>query len=233
MSIAPGDVISYIEMCQEEGASLQRGMNFRLRQGMSVILMSVRKGAPYADRIEEEGKVLIYEGHDAPKRQGSRRNPKSIDQPIHTPSGKLTQNGLFFSAALRAKRSESAPERVRVYEKIRNGVWAFNGLFMLVDAWQENVDGRKVFKFKLLLSLEERPQLGRKDFPIAHNRMIPSDVKLEVWKRDGGRCVRCGVRENLHFDHVIPYSQGGSSLLASNIQLLCASHNLQKRDKIE
>jgi len=26
---APGEVIAYIEMCQEESASLQRGMNFR------------------------------------------------------------------------------------------------------------------------------------------------------------------------------------------------------------
>jgi len=233
MPIAPGDVISYIEMCQEEGASLQRGMNFRLRQGISVILMSVRRGAPYADKIEEGGRVLIYEGHDTPKRQGSRRDPKKVDQPIRTPSGRLTQNGQFFEAALCTKRAESAPERVRVYEKIRNGVWAFNGLFLLIDAWQEGANGRKVFKFKLLLSPEELTQPGREDFPIAHNRMIPSAVKLEVWKRDGGRCVRCGARENLHFDHVIPYSQGGSSLLSSNIQLLCAIHNLQKRDKIE
>ena len=42
--------------------NLQRGMNFRLRGGLSVILMSLRAGAPYADRIEENGKILIYEG---------------------------------------------------------------------------------------------------------------------------------------------------------------------------
>lgn len=40
-----GDVISYIEMCTEEGVSLQRGMNFRLGGSMSVILMSVRAGS--------------------------------------------------------------------------------------------------------------------------------------------------------------------------------------------
>ena len=39
---------------------------FRLRGGLSVILMSLRAGAPYADRIEENGKILIYEGHDIP-----------------------------------------------------------------------------------------------------------------------------------------------------------------------
>jgi len=47
----PGDVISYIDMCREEGVNLQRGMNYRLRNGFSVILMSLRPGAPYADRV--------------------------------------------------------------------------------------------------------------------------------------------------------------------------------------
>ena len=43
--IGSGDVISYMEMCSEEGVNLQRGMNFRLRGKDSVILMSVRPGA--------------------------------------------------------------------------------------------------------------------------------------------------------------------------------------------
>lgn len=49
--IQPGDVISYLDMCQEEGVNLQRGMNFRLHRKQGVILMSLRPGAPYADRV--------------------------------------------------------------------------------------------------------------------------------------------------------------------------------------
>ena len=63
--------------------------------------------------------------------------------------------------------------------------------------------------------------------------MIPSEVKLAVWKRDQGQCVRCGSKDNLHFDHVLPFSRGGSSLVAENVQLLCARHNLAKSDRIE
>ena len=62
--------------------------------------------------------------------------------------------------------------------------------------------------------------------------MVPSWVKLEVWKRDKAKCVQCGSDENLHFDHIIPYSRGGSSLVPENIQILCARHNLEKRDRI-
>ena len=218
-------------MCQEESATLQRGMNFRLKAGSSVILMSLRPGAPYADRIEDDGKTLIYEGHDLARKTGGP-SPKKVDQPRTLPSGKLTQNGLFFEAASRAKLGQSSPELVKVYEKIRDGVWVYAGLFELLDAWQENSGRRKVFKFKLVPSVNEMSADVAQEHELPHTRLIPTSVKVEVWKRDKGKCVMCGSRDNLHFDHDIPYSQGGSSLLAKNIQLLCARHNLQKHDKI-
>jgi 5-methylcytosine-specific restriction endonuclease McrA len=62
--------------------------------------------------------------------------------------------------------------------------------------------------------------------------MIPTSVKREVWKRDGGKCAQCGSDKNLHFDHIIPWSRGGSSTKVENIQLLCAVHNLSKSDDI-
>lgn len=42
-----GKVISYWDMCSEEGASLQRGMNYKLHKTKNVILMNVRKNALY------------------------------------------------------------------------------------------------------------------------------------------------------------------------------------------
>ncbi len=64
--------------------------------------MSLRPGAPYADRIEDDGKVLIYEGHDVPKFDGDV-NPKAVDQVEYNPGGSLTQNGLFYESALKYK----------------------------------------------------------------------------------------------------------------------------------
>jgi hypothetical protein len=230
--IRPGDIVSYLDMCREEGANLQRGMNFRFRGQHSVVLMSVRRGAPYADRVEEDGRVLIYEGHDAP-RGAEVPNPKKLDQPMSSPNGKLTQNGLFYQAARGFISGQHECETVKVYEKIREGIWVYNGLFRLVDARQEPSGGRRVFKFRLELIddaklVEESPHTD-----IEHDRLIPTAVKLEVWKRDKGQCTKCASRVNLHFDHIIPYSKGGSSLVADNIQLLCARHNLEKRDRIE
>ena len=63
--------------------------------------------------------------------------------------------------------------------------------------------------------------------------MIPSPAKVEVWRRDQGKCRKCGASGNLHFDHDFPFSKGGTSLLVGNIQLLCARHNLEKNDRIK
>lgn len=70
-----GTVLSYFQMCDAEGTSLQRGMNFRPRGRHSIFLMSTRPGAPYPDKIEDEGTTLIYVGHDA-SRSVELRDPK-------------------------------------------------------------------------------------------------------------------------------------------------------------
>jgi hypothetical protein len=218
-------------MCQAERRNLQQGMNFRPGGRRSVILMSLRKGAPYADRIEEGGRVLIYEGHDEP-RSAQAANPKMLDQPEYTSSGQLNQNGRFAQAAARYRDRGDAPELVHVYEKLKPNIWTFNGVFRLVDSWKESSGSRKVFKFKLELVDDPEAELGEAPQDLEHNRVIPSEVKLAVWKRDRGQCVTCGSTDNLHWDHVLPFSKGGSSLVAENIQLLCARHNLSKSDRI-
>ena len=105
------EIISYLEMCHREGASLQRGMNFGLGQGHSVILMSLRRNAPYRDRVEDDGTTLVYEGHDQP-RSTYISQPKTVNQPELTPSGTLTENGKFHQAAQAFKKGQRSPERV-------------------------------------------------------------------------------------------------------------------------
>lgn len=209
-------------MCRAEGKRLQKGMNYPRGQRPGVFLMSRRKNAPYTDRIENEGRVLIYEGHDIRKVPGI--DEKSVDQPLEEPDGRLTDNGKFFEAARRAK-SGFSPLRIHVYEKLQSSVWLFKGAFDLEEAWVDESGSRKVCRFRLRL-IEEN-ETDRKGV-IENPRLIPGDVLAEVWKRDGGRCKRCGATENLHFDHIIPYSKGGTSLRAENIQILCARHNLSK-----
>jgi hypothetical protein len=228
--VMANEVISYLEMCGREGTSLQRGMNFGLRDDHSVLLMSVRPGAPYQDRLVDDGTTLIYEGHDEP-RSDAVPQPKAVDQPYRTAYGTLTQNGRFFQAAQDHQDGRRPPERVRVYEKLRKGIWSYNGVFHLVDSWQEDDGDRKVFKFKLVAVKGEDLSLSPALHP-GRRRIIPTSVKLAVWQRDGGKCVVCDATDELHFDHDLPYSKGGTSITEDNVQLMCARHNLKKGNKI-
>lgn len=98
----------------------------------------------------------------------------------------------------------------------------------MIDARIVSDGNRNVFRFFLRPARTPRA----KEPVLRQTRVIPTRVKVEVWKRDHGRCVKCGATDNLHFDHDVPYSKGGSSVTAKNVRLLCARHNLKKSDKI-
>ena len=62
-------------------------------------------------------------------------------------------------------------------------------------------------------------------------RVIPQDVKDKVWQRAKGKCEYCGNNKNLEFDHIVPWSKGGSNTYR-NLQLLCQGCNRSKGSKI-
>ena len=62
-------------------------------------------------------------------------------------------------------------------------------------------------------------------------RIISQEVKDLVWNRDGGKCAQCSSNAKLEFDHIIPFSKGGSNTYR-NIQLLCEECNRRKTNKI-
>ena len=61
---------------------------------------------------------------------------------------------------------------------------------------------------------------------------IPENVRIEVWRRDEGKCAGCGSRENLEYDHIVPVTRGGSNT-ARNVEWLCAVCNRSKGDRIQ
>lgn len=221
------EILTYWEMCARERSSLQRGMSFREPPGVSVVLMSRRRGAPHEDRLSDDGTELTYEGHDEKKAPGLE--PKAIDQPWTLPSGEPTENAKFARGC--EMPSEKKP-LVRVYEKLRQGVWSDRGLFYLVDYDYTLTDVRRVFKFRMCLS-DVPDEVGQREEADEFTRVIPSWVKQAVFKRDKGRCVICGADDQLHFDHELPFAKGGTGLTPDNERILCARHNLEKGARIE
>ena len=227
-------IISYREIEDAEGFRPQNGMNFKTNnKNYSIVLMSVSENAPYEDKISEDGKIIDYVGHNLNKLYCKGKDPYTVDQPLFLPSGKLTQNGKFAKAANYFKDGLQKPEKIRVYQKLKKGLWSFNGVFDLVDVSQEESNNRKVHIFKLVLSDESVEDFQDENSYLPDdNRIIPGHIMLEVFKRDKGQCTKCPSKDHLHFDHIIPFSKGGTSKDSKNIRLLCRRHNLKKSNKI-
>ena len=100
------------------------------------------------------------------------------------------------------------------------------------DMWQKwkhtyaLYDNLKEIEYSSIIKPLEKQEKPRK---LA--RKISQEVKDKVWRRDEGKCVKCGSNEKLEFDHIIPVSKGGASTYR-NVQLLCESCNRKKSDKI-
>ena len=61
----------------------------------------------------------------------------------------------------------------------------------------------------------------------SQSRYISETTKKIVYTRDGGICQCCGSSTSLEYDHITPFSCGGTSAV-SNIQLLCLKCNRSK-----
>ncbi len=146
---------------------------------------------------------------------------KSLDEPIllvgspASVSRQVSTFGLFrgrFFVPDRDPRGDK--EREEFILRVKRAVYREDEELNSLRSYVSNVEAALEF---------------RKDGP--QRTAIPDDVKLLVWTRDGGACIRCGSKENLQFDHIIPVAKGGGTN-AKNIQILCESCNLRKSDKI-
>ena len=119
-----------------------------------------------------------------------------------------------------------------------------DGRWLYQDSVYEVKGGHSIDE-KLLLFLEfddkERRKFerlknkfsGGKSDELKYERArIPEEVRIAVWRRDQGRCARCGNRENLEYDHIVPVTKGGGNT-ERNIELLCQDCNRAKGNRIE
>ena len=73
--------------------------------------------------------------------------------------------------------------------------------------------------------------------PGRDDRVIPRDVRTFVIARDGGKCQLrypgiCLVDKQIDIDHIFPWSRGGSSKDANNLQCACHPCNAHKGAKV-
>jgi hypothetical protein len=121
---------------------------------------------------------------------------------------------------------------VKVWSNGSRNYWVFKGLFYSESDSLSSADVKV-----LILDRERKTQrrINQAKVAVSSDTVdrvftrtpIPDDVKVFVWRRDRGRCVRCQSQTRLEYDHVIPVVMGGSNT-ARNIQLLCERCNREK-----
>jgi 5-methylcytosine-specific restriction endonuclease McrA len=100
-------------------------------------------------------------------------------------------------------------------------------------------EGDQLRPHDVLALIRERERRQQRKLERAHAAMaanaagaprrevIPRDIRLAVFERDGGRCAECGSNFDIQYDHVIPFSMGGASTV-ENLQILCSDCNRLK-----
>ena len=69
-----------------------------------------------------------------------------------------------------------------------------------------------------------------KNVPVRNSRYIPRKVKETIYKRANGECENCKSTYNLEYEHIVPFSMGGTNDV-SNINLYCSNCNKRKAIK--
>jgi hypothetical protein len=135
-----------------------------------------------------------------------------------------------YEEMLRVQQAD--PVRLANDPESRRTWWMFRDDFYWED---EGYDEREVKALLLERIAQKDRRLQRavalmeqtEALPSSSRAPISDEVKVFVWNRDAGRCVRCGSKQRLEFDHVIPVALGGANT-ARNLQLLCVSCNRSK-----
>ncbi|HRQ89415.1 MAG TPA: HNH endonuclease [Bacteroidia bacterium] len=119
-----------------------------------------------------------------------------------------------------ASGSPEASQATEMWNRVENAVSRY---IETTQLWDEALE--------LLEPIEFLTAAAPLPYEQTERSPIPEAVRSEVWRRDKGCCVECGIKQNLQFDHIIPVSRGGATSV-QNLQLLCRTCNQRKGAKI-
>ena len=194
----------------------------------------VNKMDNFLSRFKHPWKETAHEIWKWPETRISYQNtnPESVYK-IYTECVNKKLKEVTTKAAAHTKEEVTDMEP----KKVADNLWEFKGFIYEVTGFYndeeskllilEEFDKERQFFEKLQLKFGTNSQSEAS----SSRPRIPENVRIEVWRRDGGKCARCDSRTNLEYDHIVPISKGGSNT-ARNIELLCEKCNRSKSSNV-
>lgn len=198
----------------------------RRREGASLVMRYVCKGTLRpATASDQEGDLTIFSITAVVTAPGIERKMR-----IPKPFEEIKEMFQTYSIDCGSPGVDDGGE----YHFIRDQIWLVDedevdddDLDLLLAAaaiTRERDRDRKLVRARMVVAMDGEqvgPDKQKARVP------IPDDVKIFVWQRDGGQCLRCEARADLEYDHIIPLALGGANT-ARNLQLLCGFCNRVK-----
>lgn len=208
---------------------------------MSYPILWALKEAPVADAQERLilialAEVALSDGTRAALSRSTLAeialvDPKTVQRRI----GAMARRGLIAEGDQQATAHLPEGSQPRVYD-ILIPFSAFPNI--------KQVNAERVLRGQEPLTPQVRPDLPdapprarRADFgkvlgPQRQRTGISEALRQFVYERDGYRCLRCGVTDDLTLDHIHPWVLGGTNN-ADNLQTLCRPCNSSKNATVE
>lgn len=234
-------------MCNVLGKTYMKGIN-PTDNGDFVFLSCQGDIKQYSDYTVNT--IVFYAGSD----QGNSLKEKKDQIYSHSNKSIISKINEFVTNA------SNEPPRIDLWEKLEVNKWTFVGEYTAngvqrtkdstgryiyhyilypKDAVNINNDGTltqtQIKNHKIQEAIQKKVLKKRARSKIINNaqkklRRIPDSVKKFVYERDSGKCIICESKQELNFDHILPFAKGGTSTDPDNIQLLCQTCNLKKLD---
>lgn len=143
---------------------------------------------------------------------------------------RLIEEAVRISSGVSTRKAKENLQNTFTPQKPKQETLTLDGRILQKLARVRKLYGEDYSTYELLdLLLEEKLKtpmepLRYRSYESKNSRYIPVSVKHKV---NSEKCLKCGTRRNLEYDHILEFARGGTNS-AKNIQVLCRNCNQRK-----